>query len=75
MKSRKTNIYVFKTSVINKTQINRLKPKINSIIAISTWNFDLEDCDKILRVESEKNICQRIITILKTYQFECVELD
>jgi len=38
------------------------------------WNFDLEDCDKILRVETEKVTPETVITLLKSQGFECSEL-
>lgn len=47
-------VYVFKTSVKFKKQIKVIAPKINSIETIKNWNFDLEDCDKILRIEAKK---------------------
>ena len=47
-------IHVFKTSVKNKTQIKKLEPVFDSNFQDIKWNFDLEDCDKILRIESKK---------------------
>lgn len=67
-------IYIFKASVKNETEINRLKSNLDLIIPNSKWNFDLEDCDKILRIDSEENVCQSIVTLLKKYNFLCVEL-
>ena len=49
-------IYVFKTSVKTKRQVKKLKPPINKILPKEKWNFDLEDCDKILRIDSDENI-------------------
>ena len=46
-------VIVFKTSVKNKLQVKKLKPHIDKILPKESWNFDLDDCDKILRVESE----------------------
>lgn len=67
-------IYVFKTSVKNKAQINRLKLKLNTLLPSSKWNFDLEDCDNILRIDSEEEICESVINLLKKQNFECIEL-
>lgn len=68
-------IHVFKTSVKNKTQIKKLKPVLDSNFQEIKWNFDLEDCDKILRIESKKNICRKVISLLKLYHFDCIELE
>lgn len=68
-------IYIFKTTVKNKAQIRRLKSDLDSILPNSKWNFDLEDCDKILRIDCKDNCCQRIIALLHSFNFECVELE
>lgn len=67
-------ILVFKTSVKTKKQIKTLTPLLNTVLQISRWNFDLDDCDNILRVESEINISTQIILLLNEKGFECVEL-
>ena len=67
-------IYVFKTSVKTKVQARKLKPHIDKILSKSTWNFDLEDCDNILRIDSEDNIVLKIIDLLTIHKFYCEEL-
>lgn len=59
-------IFVFKTSVKTKMQIKKLKPHIDKILPKATWNFDLQDCDKILRIDSEENIVSTIMNLLKS---------
>jgi len=68
-------IYVFKTSVRSKTQAKKLKPHIDKILPIAKWNFDLDDCDKILRIDSEENIILPITNLLKDHHFDCEELE
>lgn len=68
-------IYVFKTSVETKYQVEQLKPGINKIPAVNHWNFDLEDCDNILRIDSEENIVFTITRLLRSHQFNCEELE
>ena len=68
-------IFVFKTSVKSKTQIKKLKPHIDERLPKSKWNFDLEDCDKILRIDSEENIVLKIIDLLNVHKFYCEELE
>jgi hypothetical protein len=68
-------IYVFKTSVKTKTQAKMLKPHIDRILPTANWNFDLEDCDKILRIDSEENIVLCIMNLLKNHNYDCAELE
>jgi hypothetical protein len=68
-------IYVFKTSVKTKHQVKKLQPHIDTIVPNENWSFDLEDCDKILRIDSEENIVLRIRALLNIQKFHCEELE
>jgi len=68
-------IYVFKTSVKNKKHIRQLSPHLNNLLKKSKWNFDLADCDRILRIDSEENIGMKIIDLLNIHRFYCEELE
>jgi hypothetical protein len=68
-------IFVFKTSVKNKLQLQRLKPHIDKILPNAKWNFDLKDTDKILRIDSEDNIVLTITDLLHGHSFSCEELE
>lgn len=68
-------IYVFKTTVKRKTEVKKLEPHLNKMLVHEKWNFDLHDCDKILRIESEKNIVSEITDLLICHKFECAELE
>ena len=67
-------IYVFKTSVKTKKQVTKIKPHIDKILPKAKWNFDLDDCDKILRIDSEENIVFKITDLLNIHRFYCEEL-
>jgi hypothetical protein len=68
-------IFVFKTSVKTKMQVTKLKPHIDKILPNEKWNFDLEDSDKILRIDSEENIGLVIIDLLNIHNHTCEELE
>lgn len=68
-------IYVFKTNIKTKSQVKKLKPHIDKILPRGEWNFDLEDCDKILRIDCKENIVLNIIDLLKAHKFDCEELE
>lgn len=67
-------IYVFKTSVETETGIRLLKPHLDKVFPFAKWNFDLEDCDNVLRIEIKSEIVQSIISLLNENGFECQEL-
>jgi hypothetical protein len=68
-------ILVFKTSVKTKNQVKKLKPHIDKILPNTKWNFDLEDSDKILRIDSNENIVLTIIDLLSIHNYSCEELE
>jgi hypothetical protein len=48
-------VWVFKTTIKNKVQVRKISPILDELILPQgKWNFDLEDCDKILRIENLK---------------------
>lgn len=67
-------IFVFKTNVKSKKQINEIAPLLDSMPEIKGWNFDLDDCDKILRIQSHKGLGTTIPKMLGDLGFECIEL-
>lgn len=67
-------IYVFKTTVKTKKAVKQVTPKLNELMPTSVWNFDLDDCDNILRVESKTPISRLVIKLLQDNGFECYEL-
>ena len=71
----KNRVLVFKTSVRNQADIVKLSLVLNRITKNGKWNFDLEDCDNILRVENPKSTSADFIRLLNQHAFECVELE
>ncbi len=69
------NILVFRTTVAGNEDVRMLRPLLNRFINNhGEWNFDLEDCDKILRVESLNLEATNIIRFLQQQGYGCEEL-
>ena len=68
-------IFVFKTSVKTKMQIKELKPHMDEILPNAKWNFDLEDCDRILRIDCKENIVLEVTDLLNIHKFNCEPLE
>lgn len=67
-------IYIFKTSVKTKQEEIRVGELLSKHQEIINWNFDLEDCDHILRINSLELRSLEIIHVLVSNGFECEEL-
>jgi hypothetical protein len=75
MKDRMQTVLVFKTSVKANGEVKQLRPFLNRLIQKKgTWNFDLEDCDNILRVETHLLTAENISATLLRQGFYCEEL-
>lgn len=69
-------VLVFRTSVDTPQQARKLKPVLDNLMHTrEKWNFDLEDCDRILRVEAFTLQAGVIIEKLNREGFFCAELE
>ncbi|AMR31184.1 hypothetical protein A0256_06970 [Mucilaginibacter sp. PAMC 26640] len=68
------DVLIFKTSVTTPRQASRLQPLLSALADIKQYNFDLEDCDKVLRIVSSRIEPQTIRHILQVAGFMCEEL-
>lgn len=67
-------VSIYKTNITSKVKIKKVKPLLDALLHNEKWNFDLDDCDKILRIESSKNINNSIVAALHHAGFKCEEL-
>lgn len=64
-------IEVFKTNVRHQDQATMLKDSIREVFADYEINFDLQDCDRILRVKCARTSIdvKRLINLLAQHGF------
>jgi hypothetical protein len=68
-------VEVFKTSVTDVSQANQLVALLSQCFPGNRINFDLHDCDNILRVEGRKFDVAEIMTIVRENGFVCTILE
>lgn len=68
-------VEVFKTDVYEEERSIIIVQKLLEYFPENKINFDLEDCDKILRVEGENIFSERIMELLNEEGHECEILD
>ena len=68
-------IEIFKTNVENERQAESLLVLLRRHFPSAEINFDLDDCDRILRVKDEKFCLFNVIKILDDKGFECQTLE
>jgi hypothetical protein len=68
-------IEVFKTDVKKVSQAKKVTALLLDHFPCSKINFDLQDCDKVPRVEGEHFIIEKIIEVIKENGYECAVLE
>ena len=68
-------IEVFKTNVQKVLEAQQLTYLLLENFPGSKINFDLHDCDKILRVEAGDLIVSKVIAVVNEKGFTCTVLD
>ena len=67
-------VLVFRTGVNNTENIDAIAGKFNSMNGIHKWSFDLDDNEKILRVEAVGISPREIENVLTGMNYYCEEL-
>ncbi|WP_456442496.1 hypothetical protein [Psychroserpens sp.] len=69
-------ISIFKTNIETKDGVSIIKKLFSSDPRIKQWSVDLEDIDKVLRIEAIKSLSKKdIICFVIDKGFYCEELD
>jgi hypothetical protein len=69
------NVLVFKTTVQDPLIVKALKPSLDCLAGEGKWNFDLSDCDKILRIAAPAVKPDAAIRLMSQFGVKCVELE
>lgn len=64
-------VEIFKTNIDNTFESKRIIDLLLEKFPNYNINFDLDDCDKILRVEADYILINDVISILKLNNFYC----
>ena len=67
-------VRIFATNIKNPVQADFLVKVILEAYPHHRVNFDLEDCDKILRMEGREFNCDSVVNILKKNGYDCTEI-
>ncbi len=68
-------IEVFKTNVKKRSQAKEMVAVLLRHFPCSKINFDLHDCDKILRIEGEKFVIEKVMALVKERGYCCEILE
>lgn len=64
-------VEVFKTNVQLDEEAATIAGRLSSLFPSIKINFDLDDCDKVLRIEGDNFIPCKVMEILNLYGYYC----
>jgi hypothetical protein len=67
-------VLILKTNIRYKKNVKAVAPLLNGRNSISRWNIDLEDIDKVLRIESDNMELTEVVQLIQEAGFHCEEL-
>lgn len=68
-------LFILKTNVMTARQGRQLHPLLMAIPSVSSYNFDLQDCDHILRVVSTVPEPGTVCSVVQGAGHTCVEME
>jgi hypothetical protein len=70
-----TAIHIFKTNINSVEQIKNADSFLSTHTKIEKWNIDLDDCDKVLRIETSPHEINDVIQSLAPFNIYCEVLE
>ena len=68
-------IFIFKTNVSSRELVGKVEVVLKSISQIKQWSFDLDDCDRVLRIVSLNLEPMMIEQLLGTEGIYCEHME
>jgi hypothetical protein len=68
------DIEVYKTDVKTKEEASHIVATLRFVISDCIMNFDLEDCDRILRIETSRDVTEMVYDVFNKQGFFCQKL-
>lgn len=68
------DLFIFRTDIDKRSEFLTVKYDLEKIKGVQSCTIDLEDCDKVLRVEGENILKSTIVEEIARHGFFCEEL-
>ena len=68
-------VEVFKTNIYEPDEAQHVISKLHHYLPDARINFDLDDCDKILRVENSTIDIEKLVSLLNGTGYQCEVLE
>lgn len=69
-------LLIFKTNIENESRVKKVNALLAYNPAVMDWSIDMEDRDRVLRIEAEDQIIESdVMEIVNTWGLECQILE
>ncbi len=75
LKQNVMQVLVFKTNLTDRFHVSKVEPYLAVHPQIQRWNVDLQDCDNILRIETEQLLPVEVEKLVTQAGYYCEELE
>ncbi|MFL5763136.1 MAG: hypothetical protein ACJ77K_04280 [Bacteroidia bacterium] len=69
-----TSVLVFKTNINTLEKLQKVDSALSQRAEIVKWNVDLDDCDKVLRIETNLLKTNSVMEMMRSQEIYCEEL-
>ena len=69
------DILIFKTNIMDEYDVEKIASLMTEDHRIKKWNIDLQDSDKVLRIESQHLREHEVIACIRKAGYRCEELN
>jgi len=75
IKTQLKDLFILRTNITRKSDFSRIRDDLEKKPGILSCTIDLEDCDKVLRVECENVTMSKVVEEVSRHGFFCEELE
>ena len=69
-------LFIFKTNIQNQEKLKSIKPLLNQHPLFIKWSIDLEDIDRVLRIEAKQNTRESdVLKLIRRLGVSCEDLE
>lgn len=69
-------VMVFETTMETEQDVAEVEPMLQYFTQITDWSIDLNDCDRVLRIESENHLFEEdIVHLIERMGYTCKKLE
>ena len=76
MGTKTRDLHILRTNICTDIMLREVAMALNTHEAIHQWSIDLEDVDKVLRIETKKKLLEKdLLQLIETHGYSAEDLN